>query len=122
MSDVHHVNYDCLYVSYKKSKKIQTPALNTNAIIASYVTTHASLELHSYLEQLKDSALYCITDSSINTHIVGENPPLSEFLGRMIDELGGSHITEYVSNGPKNYAIRTADGKQIVKVKGFTLN
>ena len=36
--------------------------------------------------------------------------------------MGGSHITEYVSNGPKNYAIRTADGKQIVKVKGFTLN
>ena len=32
----------------------------------------------------------------------------------MTDELGGSHITEYVSNGPKNYAIRTADGKQIV--------
>ena len=38
----------------------------------------------------------------------------------MTDESGGSHITEYVSNGPK-YAIRTADGKQIVEVKGFTL-
>ena len=50
------------------------------------------------------------------------NPPLSEFVGGMTDELGGSHITEYVSNGPKNYSIRTADGKQIVKVKGFTLN
>ena len=35
---------------------------------------------------------------------------------------GGSHITEYVSNGPTNYAIRTADGKQIVKVKGFAFN
>ena len=43
-------------------------------------------------------------------------------VGGMTDELGGSHITEYVSIGPKNYAIRTADGKQIVKVKGFTLN
>ena len=50
------------------------------------------------------------------------NPPLSEFVGGMTDELGGSHITEYVSNGPKNDAIRTADGKQIVRVKGFTLN
>ena len=40
----------------------------------------------------------------------------------MTDELGGSYITEYVSNGPKNNAIRTADGKQIGKVKGFTLN
>ena len=50
------------------------------------------------------------------------NPPLTEFVGGMPDELGGSHITEYVSNGPKNYAIRTAEGKQIVNVKGFTLN
>ena len=97
--------------------------MNTNVIIASYVTTHARLELYSYLEQLKDRALYCDTDSVIYRHIVGEyNPPLSEFVGGMTDELGGSHITEYVSNGPKNYAIRTADGKQIVKVKGFTLN
>ena len=50
------------------------------------------------------------------------NPPLSEFVGGMTDELGGSYITEYVSNGPKNYAYRTGDGKQAVNVKGFTLN
>ena len=50
------------------------------------------------------------------------NPPLSKFIGGMTDELGGSYITEYVSNGPKNYAYRTGDGKQVVKVKGFALN
>ena len=50
------------------------------------------------------------------------NPTLSEFVGGMNDELGGSYITEYVSNGTKNYAYRTGDGKQVVKVKGFTLN
>ena len=55
VSDGHHVNDDCLYVSYKKSKEFQTPALNTNVIIASYVTTHA--RLYSYLEQLKERAL-----------------------------------------------------------------
>ena len=56
-------------------------------------------------------------------YVVGEyNPPLSEFVGGMTDELGVSHITEYVSNGKTNYAIRTADGKQIVTVKSFTLN
>ena len=37
----------------------------------------------------------------------------------MADELGGN-ITEYVSNGPKNYAYRTGDGIQMVKC--FTLN
>ena len=102
MSHVHHVNVDCLYVSYKKSKEFQTPALNINVIIASYVTPHATLELYSYLEQLKDRALYCDTDSVIYRHIVGEyNPPLGEFVGGMTDELGCSHITGYVSNGPK---------------------
>ena len=96
--------------------------MNINVIIASYATTHAILELYSYLEQLTDSALYCDTTSVIYKHIVGQyNPPLSEFVGGMTDELGGRHITEYVSNGPRNYAIRTADGKQMVKVKGFTL-
>ena len=40
----------------------------------------------------------------------------------MTDEFGGSHFTEYLSNGLNKYAIRTADGKRIVKVKGFTLN
>ena len=97
--------------------------MNTNVIIVSYVTTHARLELYSYLEQLTDRALYCDPDSVIYRHIVGKyNPPLSECVGGMTDELAGSHITEYVSIGPKNYAIRTADGKQIVKVKGFILN
>ena len=33
VSDVHHVNYDCLYVSYKKLKGFQTPALNTNCFL-----------------------------------------------------------------------------------------
>ena len=97
--------------------------MNTNVIIASYVTKQARLELYSYLEKLKDRALYCDTDSVIYKHIVGEyNPPLNEFVGGMTDELGGSHITGYVSNSPTNYAIRRADGKEIVRVKGFTLN
>ena len=99
VSYVHHVNDDCWHVFYKKSKEFQTPAFNTNAIIASFVTTHARLELYSYLEQLKDHALYCDTDSVIYRHIMGEyNSPLSEFVGWMTDELSGSHITD-VSNG-----------------------
>ena len=120
VSAVHIINDDCLYGTYKKSKEFQTPALNTNVIIASYVTTQARLELYSYLE---DCVLYCDTDSIIYRHVEGMyNPPLSQFVGGMTDELGGSYITEYVSNGPKNYAFRTCNGKQVVKVKGFTLN
>ena len=98
--DVQIINNDCLYVTYKK---FQTPALNTNIIIAFYVTTHNRLELYSYLERLEDRALYCNTDSIIHRHVYGMyKPPISEFLGGMTEELGGSYITEYVSNGPKN--------------------
>ena len=50
------------------------------------------------------------------------NPSLSEFVGGKTDELGESYITEYVYYGPNNYADRIGDGKQVVKVKGFTLN
>ena len=108
--DVQIIN-DYLYVTYKKSKEFQTPALNANVIIASYVTTHARLELYSYLEPLEDRSLYCDTESIIYRHVEG-----------VTDEFGGSYITEYVPNGPKNYAYRTGDDKQVVKVKGFTLN
>ena len=50
------------------------------------------------------------------------NRPLSEFVGAMTDEFGGSYIKEYVSNGPNNYAYRTGDGIRVVKIKGFILN
>ena len=80
-------------------------------------------ETTNYFERLEDRALYCDTDSIIYRYVEGMyNPPLSEFVGGMTDELRESYITEYVSNGPKNYAYRTGDGKQVVKIKGFTLN
>ena len=123
VSHVHIINDYCLYVTYKKSKEFQTLALKTNVIIASYDTTHVRLELYSYLERLEDRALYCDTDSIIYRHVEGMyNPTLSEFVGGMTDELGGSYITEYMFNGPKNYAYRIGDGIQVVNFKGFTLN
>ena len=57
VSDVQIINDDCVYLTYKKSKEFQTPALNTNIIIASYITTHARLELSIYLERLEDCIL-----------------------------------------------------------------
>ena len=75
------------------------------------------------MEQLEDRALYCDTDSIIYRHVEGMyNPLLSKFVGGMTDEFGESYITEYVFNGPKNYAYRAGDSKQVVTVKGFTLS
>ena len=67
---------------------------------------------------LEDRVLYCNTNSIIYRHVEGMyNLHLREFVGGMTGKLGGSYITGYVSNGPKNYAYRTGDG-----VKCFTSN
>ena len=84
---------------------ITQPRLNTNT---------------SLIERVSNS---CDTDSNIYRHVEGMyNPPLSEFVGGMTDELGGSYITEYVSIGSKNYTYHTSVGIHVVKIKCFTLN
>lgn len=40
----------------------------------------------------------------------------------MTDELDGDVITEFVSEGAKNYGYKTREGKVVSKVRGFTLN
>ena len=76
------------------------------------------MELYSYLDLLDNCALYCDTDSIIYRHVGGMyNPPLSEFVGDMIDELDGCYITEYVSNGTKNYSYRIYNNNNIFKVQ-----
>ena len=67
--------------------------------------------------------MYSDTDSIIYRHMDGMyNPSLREFVWGITEELGGRYITEYVSNGPKNYAYRSGDGIHVVMVKSFTLN
>ena len=123
MSDVMPINDDAVYISYKKGSDFEQPSKDTNVIIACYVTAHARLELYSYLEKLRDRVIYCDTDSVIYTSKPGMyEPQLGEFVGDMTDELNGGYITEFVSNGPKNYGYKTSDGNRVVKVKGFTLN
>ena len=39
-----------------------------------------------------------------------------DYLGDLKDELGGDHIVECVSGGPKNYAYRTAEKKKFDRV------
>ena len=52
------VNEDCMYVTYRYHKGFEKPSPNTNAVVAAYVTTHARLELYSYLEKLKRRVIY----------------------------------------------------------------
>ena len=50
------------------------------------------------------------------------NPPLGDYLGELKDETKGVPITKFVSGGPKNYAYELQDGRQVCKIRGFTLN
>ena len=107
---------------------------NTNIFNAAYTTAHARLKLYSYIERLEDRVLYFDTDSVIYVHRDDRwNPTIGNFLGDMTDELekpygAGSHITEFVSGGPKNYAYKvhsTTTDTIIVgecKVRGITLD
>ena len=50
------------------------------------------------------------------------NPPLSDYLGGLKDEMPDDTILEYVGLGPKNYGLRTAGGRAVCRVRGFNLN
>ena len=121
--DCYFIDEECAYITYKNSDGFEKPPPNTNAVIASYVTSHARLELYRYLEELGERVLYCDTDSVIYRSSSGDrHPPLSDAMGGMTDELDGSFITEFTSNGAKTYGYRRSDGVEVLKCKGFTLN
>ncbi|XP_018574075.1 uncharacterized protein LOC108913090 [Anoplophora glabripennis] len=126
------INEDTLVVNWEHKEEAYDPLTTVNVVIAAYVTTQARLKLYSYLEQLGDRVLYYDTDSVIYvSRDGGYDVPTGEFLGDMTDELegyrSGSHITEFVSGGPKNYAYkvfstRDNEEKVVCKVKGISLN
>ena len=95
----------------------------TNVFLASFTTAHTRLRLYRVLDQLEERVLYFDTDSVVYITREGEEEPkVGDFLGDLTDELGGRHIVEFVSAGPKNYAYLLNDGEACCKVKGFTLN
>lgn len=126
------INDMTLLVSYKQTTENITPLNHVSVPIAAYTTAGARLELYKYLEMLGKRVLYFDTDSIIFTQKEGEeNPVTGDFLGMLTNELdpygAGSFIQEYVSAGPKNYAIKIfspADNTVnfVCKVKGITLN
>ena len=102
----------------------------TNEVIGFYVTTGARLKLYSYLDVLKERAMYCDTGSVIYVQKCGQPPAVScgDKLGDMTNELGSDeHIEEFVSVGSNNYAFRIVKAialemNTVCKVRGITLN
>jgi hypothetical protein len=83
----------------------------SNVYIAAYVTAYARLKLYEALEILQEKVLYFDTDSCVYVSPTGEHlVPISTSgaLGTWSDELKdtpGDYFTEFVSSGPKTYAM-----------------
>ena len=122
--DFHILSNDMIQIEWMYKHDCQPDDNKTNIYLATFTTCWARLKLYSVLEQVNRRVLYYDTDSVIYVSRPGEvDPPLGDYLGELTDELDtGEHIVEFVSGGPKNYAYKTNTGKEVCKVRGFTLN
>ena len=113
-----------MMVSSKTISDFIIPSGRTNIIIAAFTTGLARLKLLDLLDRLGKNALYMDTDSVIFTRPRTFDPLhdlLGENLGNLTNELKpGTHITEFISGGPKNYAYRCSDGSEVWKVCGIS--
>jgi hypothetical protein len=77
------------------------------------VTTGARLKLYTYLDALKERAIYCDTDSVIYIQKCGQPPAMTcgDKLGDMTNELRSD---EYI----EDYAYKTSTKKTVCKVRG----
>ena len=124
MKDFHILSDHLIQLTWTEEQDFAIPSAFQNIFIACFTTVHARIKLYTLLDKLKDSALYCDTDSVVYTVKEGDTRlPLGDYLGDLTNELDADdHITEFVSTGPKAYAYKTRLGNTTTKLKGFTLN
>ena len=124
VQNFHIISKDIVQMEWLYQSEFIPDNMNTNIFIATFTTCWARLKLYSILEKLNRNVLYYDTDSVIYISRPGEyQPELGDYLGELTNELyHDEYILEFVSAGPKNYAYRTNKGKEVCKVKGFTLN
>jgi len=117
------INENVVQVTYKyKDLYVQDP-FSTNIHIAAFTTSNARLRLYDMLDKLGQSVAYYDTDSIVYIDDSQNTVKTGCMLGEWTDELGkDDHITEWVSTGPKSYGYLTNKGKEMIKIKCFTLN
>ncbi len=121
--NVNFVNDEMIEIQYEYNEDFVTPNDKTNVIIAAFTTAYARLKLYDVLDMLQERVLYYDTDSVIFVSKPEDpEPPTGPYLGELTDELGGDHITTFISGGPKNYCYRTNTNKVETKIRGITLD
>jgi len=75
------------------------------------------------LDKLGHSVAYYDTDSIVYIDNGKNSIKTGCMLGEWTDELGkDNYIKQWFLTGPKSYGYLTNTGKEVVKIKGFTLN
>ena len=123
IKDLIFYDYVC-HISYIDKEEIHQGGIDANIELGCFVTADGRIKLYSELKKLGSNVLYYDTDSIIFVvKGVSYEPELGDYLGDLTSELDqDDYIEEFVSAGPKNYGYRTKKGKEVVKVKGFSLS
>jgi hypothetical protein len=90
-----------------------------------FVPAYGRMVLYEQLEKLNERVLYHDTDSIIYIYDPQKyNIPQGNLLGEWEEEdiSKNGNILEFISTGPKSYAIRTRDGNNVIKLKGVSNN
>jgi len=117
------INENIVQVTYKYKDQYVVDTFSTNVYIAAFTTSNARLRLYNMLDNLGQAVAYYDTDSIIYIDNGQNTVKTGYMLGDWTNELGKDHhIKEWLSTGPKSYGYLTNKGKEVVKIKGFTLN
>jgi hypothetical protein len=124
VNDLWPINEEQMLISYTPVETAVFPNERGNVVVAATVTAEARLRLYAELKNINTRSIYCDTDSIIYESVDGEpEPDVGNFLGSWTDEVPPNlYITDFVSTGPKTYAIRYSNGTHTFRCKGITLN
>jgi hypothetical protein len=125
VTNFHIITPEVIVVELKCTESFEEENTFTNEIIGTFTTSLARLHLFGILEKTCEQTLYFDTDSVIFVQNKHQKDLLEtgDLLGDLTDELPCStHITAYISTGPKSYSYKLNNGESVTKVKGITLN
>jgi G:T-mismatch repair DNA endonuclease (very short patch repair protein) len=124
---INIINDGIAYANHRCNDEY-TQHTKSNVYIAAYVTAYARLKLYDEaLDRLGRNVLYFDTDSCVYLSPSGDHlvpPDLSGELGFWTSELPpNDYFVEFVSAGPKTYALKSFSGNHdVCKAKGFSLS
>lgn len=125
--NMNFINGDVCMVKSEESSEY-TEHSRSNVYISAFITAYSRDKLYAEaLQPLNRSVLYFDTDSVIYVSPTGDHLIPVDTTGAMglwtSEAKDGDWFTEFVSAGPKTYALRSHSGeKNIAKSKGFSLH